>query len=92
MECFDIIVKIFVEDARSTRLPMHFNFWSLQRQLRTLLEHFKLPTELTDEDERWTRFMFLYASIVGDCPITFKASKMKLKYVLGVVRRDVDVR
>jgi len=74
------------------RLPMHFNFWSLQRQLRTLLEHFKLPTELTDEDERWTRFMFLYASIVGDCPITFKASKMKLKYVLGVVRRDVDVR
>ena len=71
---------------------MHFNFWSLQRQLRTLLEHFKLPTELTDEDERWTRFMFLYASIVGDCPITFKASKMKLKYVLGVVRRDVDVR
>lgn len=81
LKAFDVIVKIFKENASSKWLPLHFRFDVLQRQLNKLLKHYKLPTELTDDWDRWIKFMLLYASIVGDCPITFKASMAPLDYL-----------
>jgi hypothetical protein len=78
---FDLIVTLFKERTSSKRVPRHFNFDCLQTQLRKLLKHFDLPTELTDERNKWIRFLFLYASVVRDCPITLNASNMQLKYI-----------
>ena len=84
---FDTLVTMAVEGNSSKDIPRHFNFDRLQTQLRELLAFFNLPTELTDDNDQWVTFLFLYASVVGDCPITFTASTPRPKYL-----RELELR
>lgn len=65
-----------------------FRFETFRQSLRTFLTEFKFPLELVTTEAVWRRFIMLYASVVGECPILYTASKVPLKHIASIELRN----
>jgi hypothetical protein len=84
----DLMTRIF---ERKERLPHfeHVSFRAFREALMRCFESFGLSAKFIKDIDHWEKLFNLYSSIVGDCPIVFRASKMKLKYINRVDLRGV---
>jgi hypothetical protein len=48
---------------------------TLRRELSTFLKLYKLPTEITDVDEKWFSFLAAYAGVIEDGTLSMKSDK-----------------
>ena len=65
-----------------------FRFETFRQSLRTFLADFRLPLDLVATEAAWRRFIMLYASVVGECPIQYTASKLPLKHIASIELRN----
>jgi hypothetical protein len=70
-----------------------FHFTPFQESLRRFFLTFKLPSELVSTKAKWRPFIMLYSTIISECPLVFKASKMPLQYIetAELCRRAVTI-
>jgi hypothetical protein len=54
---------------------------TLKSQLQDFLKANGLPTDLTDDGERWMDFVKHYAGVIEDGSLSFRADNQGLKYV-----------
>ena len=87
LEEFDEAIRLSVEGNSGLVSRVHQGFDNFCERLRIFLDTYALPTELTDDFNLWFNFARLYAGVVSDCPIKFKASKTELKYIAEIELR-----
>jgi hypothetical protein len=64
-----------------------FRFQTFRDSLRNFLTTLQLPLDIVNTEAVWRRFIMLYASVVGECPIHFTASKLPLKHISSIELR-----
>src|SRR5580698_9649235 len=82
-------IDLYEHGQKSPHLK-HISLVAFQHSLVNFFTHFGLNAKFVGDLVAWKKFAHLYCSIVSECPITFKASKSKLKYIKQVVLTGVS--
>lgn len=81
---FDQHMTEILEHKRKSPNLEHISLGAFRAALIRCFQHFGLSAKFVNKGADWKKFGQLYCAIVGECPITFKASKTKLKYIKQV--------
>ncbi len=84
----DALLKAFDEakeaQSKGFGYTAHIPYLSLsnfRNELRRFLMDNSLPTNIVDDENQWKAFLYLYTTIIEDCPIEYAASRSDLKHI-----------
>jgi len=78
---FDEIMTGLLERNAGTTHFEHLSLVKFREALARCFDAFNLSAPFIREDGEYVKFVRLYSSVVGECPIVFSASKIPLKHV-----------